>query len=62
MYYKQISSKKLSDTAIKKLLKLGKSDLIKGFISKSGKPFDAFLLIDKESKKVVFEFPKRAGK
>lgn len=60
--WKQISSKKLSDTAIKKLLKLGKSDLIKGFISKSGKPFDAFLLIDKESKKVVFEFPKRAGK
>ena len=41
-----------------KILATGKSDQLDKFISKSGKPFPAFLVMDKKGK-VTFEFPDR---
>jgi DNA topoisomerase-3 len=43
-----------------KILKSGKSDLLDKFISKAGKPFPAFLVMDDKGK-VTFEFPPREG-
>jgi DNA topoisomerase-3 len=42
------------------LVEKGKTDLIKGFISKKGRPFDAFLL--RNDAKIRWEFPPRAPK
>jgi DNA topoisomerase-3 len=41
-----------------KILKDKKSDVMEKFISKSGKPFPAFLVMDKKGK-ITFEFPVR---
>ena len=41
-----------------KILKNKKSDVMEKFISKSGKPFPAFLVMDKKGK-ITFEFPTR---
>jgi DNA topoisomerase-3 len=41
-----------------KVLKDKKSDVLEKFISKSGKPFPAFLVMDKKGK-ITFEFPER---
>jgi DNA topoisomerase-3 len=41
-----------------KILKTSKSDLLDKFISKSGKPFPAFLVMDKKGK-ITFDFPPR---
>ncbi len=46
---------------IRQLLEKGKTELIKGFISKKRKPFDAYLLLDNQGK-VTFEFPPRKQK
>jgi DNA topoisomerase-3 len=43
-----------------KILKNSKSDVLDKFISKSGKPFPAFLVMDKKGK-ITFEFPPREG-
>jgi DNA topoisomerase-3 len=43
-----------------KLVAEGKTDLIQGFISKKGRPFDAFL--KREGAKISWEFPPRAPK
>jgi DNA topoisomerase-3 len=55
----EVCHKKLSETMIVKLLNEGRTDLIKGFKSKAGKEFDAYLVVDKEEQKVKLEFPKR---
>jgi DNA topoisomerase-3 len=41
-----------------KILATKKSDVLDKFISKSGKPFPAFLVMDKKGK-ITFEFPSR---
>jgi DNA topoisomerase-3 len=41
-----------------KILKDKKSDVLEKFISKSGKPFPAYLVMDKKGK-ITFEFPTR---
>jgi len=41
-----------------KILATGKSDLLDKFISKAGKPFPAYLVMDKKGK-VTFDFPPR---
>jgi DNA topoisomerase-3 len=41
-----------------KILADSRSDLLKDFISKAGKPFPAYLVMD-ESGKITFEFPPR---
>ena len=53
--WKEVAKKKLSETQVKKLMKQKKTDLIKGFQSKAGKPFEAYLVMNKEGK-VEFEF------
>ncbi len=53
--WKIVAKKKLSETAIKELLLKKKTGLIKGFKSKAGKPFEAYLLMNNEGK-VEFEF------
>lgn len=55
--WKTISGKEITSAQAKKILEKGKSDLIKGFVSKTGKNFDAYLKLDTDCK-VVFEFPK----
>jgi DNA topoisomerase-3 len=55
---KVILSKPITEADIKKLLQDGKSPLIKGFISKKRKPFDAYLLLDAKGR-ISFEFPPR---
>jgi DNA topoisomerase-3 len=56
--WKEIAGKKITSTQVKKLLNNGRSDLIKGFKSKSsGKSFDACLVI--QDGRVAFDFPKR---
>jgi DNA topoisomerase-3 len=55
---KVILDKDISPEHIKQLLTEGKTELIKGFISKKRKPFDAYLLLDKKGK-ISFEFPPR---
>lgn len=51
----KIANKKITQENIKKLLAKGKTDLIKGFKSKNGKGFDAYLKIGKENN-IEFEF------
>jgi DNA topoisomerase-3 len=52
--------KQVSREQAVQLVEKGKTDLIKGFISKKGRPFDAFLLRD--DAKIRWEFPPRARK
>ncbi|MDG6896485.1 conjugal transfer protein TraE [Actinobacillus delphinicola] len=51
-----VASKNLSESQVYTLLTKGKTGLIKGFTSKTGKSFDAKLILDKANKKVSFEF------
>lgn len=50
----KIASKSITESMVKKLLKDKKTNLIKGFKSKNGKVFDAFLII--KDSKIVFDF------
>lgn len=50
----QICGKTISPTQIKKLIKTGKTDLIKGFKSKAGKDFTARLILREQ--KIEFDF------
>lgn len=58
---KIILAKEISPDHIKQLLEKGKTELIKGFISKKRKAFDAYLLLGKDGK-VSFEFPPRSSR
>ena len=54
----EICGKKINDGQILKLIEQGKTSLIKGFKKKDGsKEFDAYLAVDKNQKKIKFEFP-----
>ena len=54
----EICGKKISNSQIFKLIEQGKTSLIKGFKKKDGsKEFDAYLVVDKNQKKIKFEFP-----
>ena len=53
-----IAGKKLSETQATTLIKEKKTNIIKGFKSKSGKSFDAALKMDAEGK-ISFDFPER---
>lgn len=58
---KIILSKQLTNENIQQLLEKGKTELIKGFISKKRRPFDAYLLLA-DNGKISFEFPPRKSK
>ncbi|WP_010529471.1 type IA DNA topoisomerase [Lentibacillus jeotgali] len=55
---KRFLGKAISETNIKKLLAGNKTNLVKGFKSKKGKIFDAYLRYDTTEQKITFEFPK----
>jgi DNA topoisomerase-3 len=55
---REILQQPIGPEQARKILKAGKSDLLDKFISKAGKPFPAFLVMDKKGK-VTFEFPER---
>ncbi len=57
---KTILEQPIEAAQAEKILKTSKSDLLDKFISKSGKPFPAFLVMDKKGK-ITFEFPPREG-
>ena len=42
-----------------RLVELGKTGLIEGFVSKRGSHFSAYLTLSKDKKKAEFEFPPR---
>jgi DNA topoisomerase-3 len=56
--FRNCGGKKLSDDIFIELLSEGKTRLIKGFTSKAGKRFDAYLILNSECK-VAYEFPER---
>ena len=58
---KMILQRAIEIDQAKKLLNNGKTDLIKAFISKRGKPFSAFLVLQKEGK-IGFEFEQKTPK
>jgi DNA topoisomerase-3 len=58
---KIILSKTLEKAHIHQLLNEGKTELIKGFISKKRRPFDAYLLLNKNGR-ISFEFPPRKSR
>ena len=53
--------KQLTDSQITDLVTKGKTSLIKGFRSRDGKPFDAYLTFDKDFR-TVYGFPPRTDK
>ncbi len=57
---KVILQQPVERTQVSKLLAEGRTDLMKEFISKAGRPFPAYLVMD-ENGKVTFEFPPREG-
>ena len=59
---KEILKKELPREQIIKLFLEGKTEVINGFISKKGRPFNAHLLLDKSTGKLGWEFPPRAKK
>lgn len=54
---RSLCGKTLPDSALDKLCKGETTALLKGFVSKSGKKFEARLALDREGRKVVFVFP-----
>ncbi|HEV8541522.1 MAG TPA: DNA topoisomerase III [Verrucomicrobiae bacterium] len=60
---KVILQREITRAEMAKLLSTGKTDLLQKFISKKGRPFNAFLVLDKEKPgKVAFEFAPRPVK
>ena len=59
---KEILKKEIPREQAMKLFVDGKTDVIEGFISKKGRPFSAFLLLDKTTGKLGWEFPPRPAK
>jgi DNA topoisomerase-3 len=57
---REILQQPIGRAQAQKLLTAHKSDLLNKFISKAGKPFPAFLVMD-DNGKVTFEFPPREG-
>jgi DNA topoisomerase III len=51
-----IAKKKIPESQVRKLLKNGRTDVIKGFTSNKGKKFDAFLYWNEEQKKIDWGF------
>ena len=54
-YEVMLEKRRISETQVEKLIANKKTDLIKGFKSKTGNSFDAFLIVNQEGQ-VTFEF------
>jgi DNA topoisomerase-3 len=59
---KMILQREISADEVRKIATEGKTSLLTKFISKKGRPFNAFLTLDKKSGKVGFEFEERKPK
>ena len=59
---KMILQREISADDVRKICAEGKTSLLTKFISKKGRPFNAFLVLDKKSGKVGFEFEERKPK
>lgn len=59
---KTILQREISPDDVRKICAEGKTNLLTKFISKKGRPFNAFLVLDKKSGKVGFEFEERKPK
>ena len=59
--FRNKGERQLTDHQLTDLVTKGKTSLIKGFKSKEGKSFDAFVTFDKDFR-TVYEFPPRTGK
>lgn len=57
--WRTVASQTLTEEHCKELLSRGKTSLLKGLKSKVGKTFSAYLLLDSETGKTSFAFPKR---
>ena len=57
-----ICGQRLTEDVIEILLKRGRSGLIKGFKAKSGKKFNAYLVLNRESGEITFDFSSEAEK
>lgn len=60
--WKEICGKKLTKTQVKSLIENKQTGLIKGFTGKSGKTFDAYLVIDDTTKSAKFSFDAPSSK
>lgn len=54
--WKEIAGKKITKATAKNLILKGKTGKLKGFTSKSGKKFDAILVVNKNTHKIEFKF------
>ena len=59
---KTILQREISAEDVRKIATDGKTNLLTKFISKKNRPFNAFLVLDKKTGKVGFEFEPRAPK
>ncbi len=60
--WKDVAKKKLTEKHLRQIIENGMTDVIKGFTSKAGKPFDARLKYSVEQQKMVFDFtPEQIG-
>lgn len=59
---KSIAGKTITEKQAILLCQKGKTNIIKGFKSKKGSEFEAYLSIDKEKQEVSFQFPERQKK
>src|SRR5438094_1277236 len=58
---KTILGRDISKEQAQKLLTMGKTDLLEGFISKRGRPFSAYLKLEDDGK-IGFEFPEKTAR
>ncbi len=56
---RNLCGKEISAEDAERLVELGKTGLIEGFVSKRGSSFSAYLTLSKDKKKAEFEFPLR---
>jgi DNA topoisomerase-3 len=56
---RNLCGKEISAEEAERLVELGKTNLIEGFVSKRGSNFSAYLTLSKDKKKAEFEFPPR---
>jgi len=56
---RNLCGKEISAEEVERLIELGKTGLIEGFVSKRGSHFNAYLALSKDKKKAEFEFPPR---
>jgi DNA topoisomerase-3 len=56
---RNLCGKEISTEEVERLMELGKTGLIEGFVSKRGSHFSAYLTLSKDKKKAEFEFPPR---